>query len=127
MNTEPTSDEKITAALVHASVLLLFLGPIVPVLIWTSQRRKSKYVSFHALQAMGYQALIFWLLIPIWILIALLSVVLILPLSFFVAKSGHPEFRHIRSSNFCLFIAVWLDGTGFPDRDRRRNLLPGRA
>lgn len=57
----PTSDEKVLAALAHASVLFAFLGPVGPTLIWVYQRNKSKYVRFHALQAMGYQALTFWL------------------------------------------------------------------
>lgn len=80
MNTAASSDEKIMAALVHGSVFLMFLGPIVPVIIWASQRKKSKYVSFHALQGMGYQALIFWVWMVVIISISILSVLLI-PLS----------------------------------------------
>ena len=57
---KPTSDEKVLAALAHASVLFAFFGPVGPTLIWAFQRNKSKYVRFHALQAMGYQALTFW-------------------------------------------------------------------
>ena len=56
----PTSDEKVLAALAHASVLFAFFGPVGPTLIWVFQRAKSKYVRFHALQAMGYQAMAFW-------------------------------------------------------------------
>jgi len=56
----PTSDEKVLAALAHASVIFAFFGPLGPTLIWVYQRNKSKYVRFHALQAMGYQALTFW-------------------------------------------------------------------
>jgi uncharacterized Tic20 family protein len=56
----PTSEEKVLAALAHASVLFAFFGPVGPTLIWVYQRNKSKYVRFHALQAMGYQALAFW-------------------------------------------------------------------
>lgn len=56
----PTSDEKVLAALAHASVLLSFLGPIGATIVWAVQRNKSKYVRYHALQAMGYQALTFW-------------------------------------------------------------------
>jgi uncharacterized Tic20 family protein len=58
---KPISDEKVLAALAHASVLFAFFGPVGPTLIWVFQRNKSKYVRFHALQAMGYQALAFWL------------------------------------------------------------------
>ena len=57
----PTSDEKILAALAHASVILTFFGPVGPAAIWAFQRGKSKYVRFHALQAMGFQAYLFWL------------------------------------------------------------------
>jgi uncharacterized Tic20 family protein len=58
---QPTSDEKVFAALAHASVLLSFLGPIGATIVWVIQRNKSKYVRYHALQAMGYQALAFWI------------------------------------------------------------------
>lgn len=56
----PTSDEKVLAAFAHASVVLSFFGPIAPTLIWVTQRDKSKYVRYHALQAMGYQTFLFW-------------------------------------------------------------------
>ncbi len=55
-----TSEERLLAALAHGSVILSFFGPIVPTLVWTFQRRKSSYVAFHALQAIGYQMLTFW-------------------------------------------------------------------
>ena len=57
----PTSDEKILAALAHASIILMFLGPLGAVIIWAIQRTKSKYVRYHALQAMGYQTFSFWI------------------------------------------------------------------
>lgn len=46
MNTAASSDEKVMAALAHGSVLWMFLGPVVPVIPWASQRKKSKYVSY---------------------------------------------------------------------------------
>ena len=58
---QPTSDEKVLAALAHGSVILFFLGPIGAIVIWSIQRTKSKYVRYHALQAMGYQAFAFWI------------------------------------------------------------------
>jgi uncharacterized Tic20 family protein len=86
LNTLPHSDEKIIAALAHGSVLFAFLGPIAPVAIWASQRKKSKYVCFHALQAMGYQALMFWLWIAVILLFVTLTVCLAFPLSISLAK-----------------------------------------
>lgn len=88
MNTFPTSDEKIMAALAHGSILFAFLGPIAPVAIWASQRKKSSYVRFHALQAMGYQAVMFWLWIAVMILIVVLTMCLAFPISMSILEDS---------------------------------------
>lgn len=88
MNTSSASDDKIMAALAHGSIFLAFLGPVIPLVVWISQRRKSRYVRFHALQAMGYQALLFWLWIAGIILIVALTICLALPLSIFILKDS---------------------------------------
>lgn len=54
------SNERLLSALAHGSVLISLFGPIIPVLVWISQRRKSRFVAFQALQAMEYQALLLW-------------------------------------------------------------------
>lgn len=92
MKTIPTSDEKMMAALTHGSVLLSFLGPIVPALLWSSRRRKSTYVSFHALKAMGYQAIFFWFWLMATFGIVFLSVVLIIPSVFLDRASPEASF-----------------------------------
>jgi uncharacterized Tic20 family protein len=43
------------AAAAHGSILFLGWGVIVPVIIWLTNRSKSAFVSFHALQAIVYQ------------------------------------------------------------------------
>ncbi len=61
-------DDRILAAVIHGSAFLVFVGPIVPVILWFTQRKKSPYLAFQALQAMIYQSLFFWtwvLLIPL--------------------------------------------------------------
>lgn len=45
VNTFPTSDEKIMAALAHGSIFFAFLGPIAPVAIWAAQRQTIKICS----------------------------------------------------------------------------------
>jgi len=59
MNTEqnslPNQNDKIMAALGHISVLMPLIGLIAPIIIWTTQKEKSKYVAFQALQAIAYQ------------------------------------------------------------------------
>jgi uncharacterized Tic20 family protein len=107
MNTSPASDEKIIAALAHGSVLFAFLGPIVPVIVWASQRKKSKYVCFHALQAMGYQALMFWLWIVVMILIIALSIFLAFPLSVFITENSHDAMFAPFVIQMFIFISIF--------------------
>lgn len=75
----PTSNDRLLAALAHGSVILSFFGAIVPALIWSFQRRKSNYVAFHALQAAGYQMLMYWVGMAaylVFVLIGFLAVLL---------------------------------------------------
>ena len=68
-----TSDDKIWAAIAHASVLFSFWGPVVPAILWCLQRRKSAHVRFHALQALSYQIVSYWLymlLLPVLMIAA---------------------------------------------------------
>lgn len=98
--TGPTSNERIWAALAHASVLLTFIlgvstgglavivGALVPLIIWLAFRERSSFVAFHAIQASVFQlaSVVAWvgllifgaaILIPAWIVTILLSLVLI--------------------------------------------------
>lgn len=55
---QPTRDERILAALSHASIaanIFNLAGMIIATLIWLTQRERSAYVRAHALQALVYQ------------------------------------------------------------------------
>jgi len=54
-NSIPNQNDKIMAALSHISALVPLMGLLAPIIIWTTQKEKSKYVSFQALQAIAYQ------------------------------------------------------------------------
>jgi len=54
---EPTQNDKIMAALAHISAMLPMMGVIAPIIIWATQKDKSEYVAFQALQAVVYQLL----------------------------------------------------------------------
>jgi uncharacterized Tic20 family protein len=49
-----TQDEKIMAALGHATIIWPVMGILAPVVIWATQREKSRFVAFQALQAGVY-------------------------------------------------------------------------
>ncbi|MBN1261433.1 MAG: DUF4870 domain-containing protein, partial [Anaerolineae bacterium] len=56
-NHNTTEEEKLLMALSHAGVLLPIYGIVAPILIWVTQRNKSRKVTFHAVQATVYQGL----------------------------------------------------------------------
>lgn len=87
-----TSEERILAALAHGSVILSFFGPIVPTLVWTFQRRKSPYVAFHALQAIGYQMLTFWVGMAAYLLFMLVFMLVAIPVMGLAASNSDFEF-----------------------------------
>ena len=68
MKISPSSEERVWAVLAHLSALAMGMGLILPIIGWAEQRRKSKYVAFQSLQALGYQTLGY----TVWILAGLL-------------------------------------------------------
>jgi len=60
----PTQDERVMAALAHLTAILPLLGILAPIVIWVTQRQKSPYVAFQALQAIAHQVI----MILVWFL-----------------------------------------------------------
>jgi uncharacterized Tic20 family protein len=54
-----TQDERVMAALAHAAIILPNIGVIVPLVIWLTQKDKSRFVAFQALQALAYHVILF--------------------------------------------------------------------
>jgi uncharacterized Tic20 family protein len=51
----PNTENRLLAALAHGSVVMQGLGLLVGVLVYVTQREKSRYAAFQALQAAVYQ------------------------------------------------------------------------
>ena len=51
----PLPEERIMAALAHITILVPLMGVIAPIVIWITQKEKSRYVAFQALQATVFQ------------------------------------------------------------------------
>jgi len=70
MKTLPSNEERIWAVIAHLSALAMGMGLLLPIVGWSEQRSKSKYVAFQCLQALGYQSLGY----TVWILVTLIVV-----------------------------------------------------
>ena len=71
MKTNPSTEERVWAALAHLSALAMGIGLPLPIVGWSENRRKSNYTSFQCLQALGYQTLGY----TIWLLVTLVFAV----------------------------------------------------
>jgi uncharacterized Tic20 family protein len=68
---KPTAEERFLAVISHLSALALGSGLIVPAVFWSENQRKSAWVRFQTLQALGYQSLGY----TVWALLYLLVIV----------------------------------------------------
>lgn len=82
---ELTSDEKLMAMLSHMSIL--FGGIILPIILWATQKDKSKFVKYHSLQAIFFH--IAYVAILVVVIVALILVALISGAGFGALSKGH--------------------------------------
>jgi uncharacterized Tic20 family protein len=74
----PSSEERAWGALANASLIFFMFGFIVPAILWSTQRVKSGYVAFQALQALGFQVISYTLGLVLSLLLSLVHLVYIL-------------------------------------------------
>jgi uncharacterized Tic20 family protein len=86
----PTQDERVMAALSHVSAFMPLLGVIAPIVIWVTQKDKSKYVAFQSLQAVAYQLVMIaaWMVGMGCYMCSFFSMFGIIP---FTSSSGGPQ------------------------------------
>jgi len=94
----PTTEERIWAVLSHLSAIAFGMGMVLPVIGWSEQRRKSRYVSFQCLQALGYQSLGYtaWLLSYLLLIVVFLVVMVVS-----ISITGN------NSNNVNTFTGIW--------------------
>jgi uncharacterized Tic20 family protein len=54
ISVEPSKDSRTMAALAHAGIVIPLWGLICTIIIWITQREKSRFIRFQALQAIVY-------------------------------------------------------------------------
>ncbi len=73
----------VTVKLLHykrkISILIPNIGIIAPIIIWVNQKEKSKFVKFHAIQAIFYQ-LVFFVLMMLFIFTGIILMLISMPI-----------------------------------------------
>jgi uncharacterized Tic20 family protein len=83
MDGKISSDEKLMSLLSHLSIIIPNIGVIAPIIIWVTQKDKSKFVRFNAIQSIFFQ-LFFFILV---ILSVFTGVILMLVSTFILTKN----------------------------------------
>lgn len=85
----PGSDEKLLAMLAHLSI---FLGGIIlPIILWATQKDKSKFVTFNSLQAIFYQLVYAAIIIVFVLFMVFLMLISGIGVSAFADSSGNGD------------------------------------
>lgn len=108
----PTQNDKIMAALAHVSALLPLMGVIAPIIIWATQKDKSEFVAFQALQAIAYQLLMIlaWFVGMGCYMLSFFSTFLILPFAGSEDTPGSPLFVLGFLIPFLIFGLIFIGG-----------------
>lgn len=108
-NTPQISDqnERILAALSHATALIPMMGVIAPIVIWATQKDKSEFVAFQALQATIYQ---FVMIIAYFA--GMLLYILSIPVVIVIGEMGTKGMPEEVGFIFPLLVLVMIFGGG---------------
>lgn len=76
-----TQDERLMAGLGHLSVLVPYAGFLAPLVLWITQKEKSRFVAYQALQAAALQVvmLLGWILGMGCYFLAFFSMIIMMP------------------------------------------------
>jgi uncharacterized Tic20 family protein len=110
----PSQDERVMAALAQISVLVPFLGVIAPIVIWVTQKDKSRYVAFQSLQAIAFQLtmILAWFVGMGCYMCSFFSMFFAIPLasSLDPSQSINPLFGMTMFTPFIIFGLIFLGG-----------------
>ncbi len=102
----PSPEERVWAVLAHLSALAFGMGLLLPIIGWAEQRRKSKFIAYQCLQALGYQTLGY----TIWLLGYLLFIAILIVLMMIVAivspKDGDAFAASLVGFNIFFFVFI---------------------
>lgn len=82
-------ENRLLAALAHGSVAAQGVGILVGVLVFITQREKSRFAAFQALQAALYQLISFIIMVVLWIIWGVIYGLSMIPL--IIQAEANPE------------------------------------
>ena len=111
----PKQDERTMAALAHASIVVFGMGIIASVVLWATEKDRSRYVAFQALQATVYHIIGFCIFMAGMLCWLILYFASFIPLMIAVEQgSNDPPLAFILSMLLMvvplIFMGIWIIG-----------------
>jgi uncharacterized Tic20 family protein len=109
----PNQDERTMAALAHASIIAFGMGIIASVVLWATQKDRSRYVALQALQATVYHIIGFCIFMAGMLCWLILYFASFIPLMIAVEQgSNDPPVAFILSMLLMvvplIFMGIWI-------------------
>lgn len=106
---EPLNTEsRLLAALAHGSIILQGVGMLVGVLVYITQREKSRFAAFQALQAAVYQLITMIVVIAIWVLWSICYMLSFIPLIGLPEDAPPPPIFWVGLSSMVIPLAIMV-------------------
>lgn len=107
MEEKISMEEKLMSLLSHLSILIPNIGILAPIIIWVTNKDKSRFVRFNALQAIFFQ-LIFFILMMFFIFIGVILMLIAIPW-FDLSSNAEPGILFFLSMVFMfMYFPLWL-------------------
>jgi uncharacterized protein len=107
MNDKISKEEKLMALLSHLSIFIPNIGVLAPIIIWVTNKEKSDFVRFNALQAIFFQ-LIFFVLMMLFMFVGIILMLVSIPW-FDLSSNPEPGAVFFLSMIFMfMFFPLWI-------------------
>ena len=107
MELEISKEEKLMALLSHLSIFIPNIGILAPIIIWVTNKEKSNFVRFNALQAIFFQ-LIFFILMMLFIFVGIILMLVAIPW-FDLSSNAEPGILFFLSMVFMfMYFPLWI-------------------
>ncbi len=109
MEEEIQTEKKLMSLLSHLSILIPNVGVLAPVIIWLTNKEKSRFVRFNALQAIFFQ-LIFLALMMVFMFVGIILVLVAIAIPWTnLSSNAEPGILFLLSMIFMfMYFPLWL-------------------
>jgi uncharacterized protein len=107
MEEKLSTEQKLLSLVSHLSILIPNIGILAPVIIWVTNKEKSNFVRFHAIQAIFFQ-LVFFILMIFFIFVGVIMMLAAIPW-FDLNSSSEPGMLFFLSMVFMfMYFPLWI-------------------